>query len=212
MRVSPFIGGGTPDESAWQAVIMLDRTARGIDARLEFRQPRTGRVVTSNGLFAPDLLGAYAGDPILRIVAGKEYFKVGDKFDFRIELRKRARLFCFILSPDGEAMLIYPTRTDLRARDNVFDPRREGFRFPIDFLRRDVPLQNKTHEFFHCIATPKPLPQETLELWLNNTYEAYGQSRQTRRSATVEMTRRILTGLRDGEDRTESFAELVVVE
>jgi hypothetical protein len=152
-----------------------------------------------------------SGPPILRVEAAKPRFRAGDPLDVRIQVLQPSRLFCFIMTSDGRASLLYPTWKTQRLRGNLFAPSDAEMRFPAQFFgpAAKIRLAAGLHEFFHCIATPKPPSEDLMTLWLENTVEALGDSGAERNSVSVEMTRQILSVLRRDQDRAETFAEIV---
>jgi len=209
VQVAPY-GEGMPVQGAWQARLLLDRSRLGIEARVEFRGPGDASIERA-GWFAPHVLPPSSGPPILRVQAAKLRFRAGDLLDVRVQVLRPSRLFCFIMASDGRASLLYPTWKTQQLRGNLFAPSDAEMRFPAQFFSPvpEIRLPAGVHEFFHCIATPRPPPEELMALWLGNSVEALGNSGAGRNSVSVEMTRQILSVLRREQDRAETFAEIV---
>lgn len=209
--VEPY-GSGMAVATAWQARLRLDRAPHGFDVAVEFRGPRG--VFEVSGQFAPDLLPATAGAPVLKVRAAKAPFRVGDTLDVRIEMLRPGRLFCFILDQSGEATLLYPTYETRRERDNLFQGSKTELKFPEDF-RLPIALgpgREPAVEFFHCIATAQPLRGDLESKWFKNTaaQRALDMPDQPPSIAPGE-ARDLLFGLRDSEGYGEGSARIEIV-
>jgi hypothetical protein len=219
----PMYGDGAPQPGAWQARLHLDRGSRQeTDVRVEFRAPGSGAGAPGiSGHFAEDVLSTSVDPPLLTVRAAQSPFPAGAQLDVRVKLQRQARLFCFMLTPDGRASLLYPTRRTLRWREggNLFGPRDGEMKFPNDFFPRptpEMPLPDALDQYFHCIATPQPPPEAATEQWLQNTVEARQEERQKglgfrQNSVDSDLTRAILSELRQTEGRAEVPAEIVSV-
>jgi hypothetical protein len=211
--VLPY-GEGMAIAGAWQARLHLDRAPQGIDVRVEFRSPGSPpSVFDVTGHFAPDILPANAGAPVLRVRAAKMPFHVGDRLDVRIEVLRQARLFCFMLDQAGEATLLYPTYETQRERDNLYGRSDGELKFPERFRLPITlgPMPEPTVEFFHCIATGQPLRDRLKALWFENTAAQRILDKPDQPSVAPGTAHDILSGLRESEGYAEASARIEIV-
>jgi hypothetical protein len=219
--VAPIFADGMPLSGAWQARLYLSRSTRGIEVRVEFRDPGGLTTGDASGHFAPDLLPTNFDKPVLEMRPAKTPFKAGpyELLDVRIRVRQPSRLFCFILSPArGEAAtLLYPTSESLNDRENLFGPQDEEIQFTgATDINHDqfkigarIALEKPIHEFFYCIALAQPPPEKLTALWLENTVRARLQGNRIPIWVDPDRAREILSGLRQIDGAAEAFAEIV---
>jgi hypothetical protein len=111
-----------------------------------------------------DHVAATAGSDRARLalLPAASPFARGRRLDIRIEGKAGARLFCWVLAPDGTASVVLPVRGE-EGRSVL---RTGGLSYPYDFGLNDIVLDAAFENLFACFGTDAELPGALRERWL----------------------------------------------
>lgn len=98
----------------------------------------------------------------LALLPAASPFAKGRRLDVRIEGKAGAKLYCWVLAPDGTASVVLPVR-GVEGRSVL---RAGGQSYPYDFGLNDIVLGAAFENLFACFGTEAELPAALHERWL----------------------------------------------